>query len=245
MSQLHTAPSLSNSVISLKGRRLKQEDFCYASGDSRFISVFDGHGGKSVASYACNGLYVAFLQHLGESQRSHSRAEIEAAFVAAAATVSQQIDRFPMWLYQGSTACSVFVNVDEDSAAPVSYTSMNIGDSRAVLARGRETIPLTIDHKPDSPSELKRILALGGKVHWHGLVDKQSRRPIAGTGVYRVNGNLAVSRALGDKAERPCCSPEPDVSTVAASVADEFILAATDGLWDVFTSEDAVQYLQV
>lgn len=44
-----------------------------------------------------------------------------------------------------------------------------------------------------------------GKVHWFGFLDPEGG-PMEGTGVYRINGNLAVARAIGDIDERPFVS---------------------------------------
>ena len=52
--------------------------------------------------------------------------------------------------------------------ADYSIISCNIGDSRAILSRHGKAIDLTVDHKPDSPSEKARIEKLGGYVKWHG-----------------------------------------------------------------------------
>ena len=49
-----------------------------------------------------------------------------------------------------------------------SIISCNIGDSRAVLSRRGAALDLTVDHKPDDPSEKARIEKLGGFVKWHG-----------------------------------------------------------------------------
>ncbi len=57
----------------------------------------------------------------------------------------------------------------------------NCGDSRAVLSRGGRPVLVTQDHKPSNPPERERIQAAGGSVM-----------------MQRVNGSLAVSRALGD-----------------------------------------------
>lgn len=61
----------------------------------------------------------------------------------------------------------------------------NAGDSRAVMCRSGKAIALSIDHKPTSDSERKRIEAAGGFVSEIG-------------GICRVNGNLNLSRAIGD-----------------------------------------------
>ena len=62
----------------------------------------------------------------------------------------------------------------------------NAGDSRAVLCDGAgRARPLSVDHKPAAPAEAARIRAAGGFVSSFG-------------GVARVNGNLSLSRAIGD-----------------------------------------------
>uniref|UniRef100_A0A7S3QPM9 PPM-type phosphatase domain-containing protein n=1 Tax=Dunaliella tertiolecta TaxID=3047 RepID=A0A7S3QPM9_DUNTE len=61
----------------------------------------------------------------------------------------------------------------------------NAGDSRGVLCRGSTAVPLSEDHKPASERERSRIIAAGGFLSEIG-------------GVCRVNGNLNLSRAIGD-----------------------------------------------
>lgn len=68
--------------------------------------------------------------------------------------------------------------------------------------------------------------------------------PIEERGIYRVNGNLALSRAIGDRSERPHVTAEPDVISVPVQDDDEFIIVATDGLWDVMDSHEAVEYVR-
>ena len=75
----------------------------------------------------------------------------------------------------GCTANVVFI----DSMKKI-YAA-NAGDSRAVLARAGKAVPLSFDHKPDDEGELKRI-EKAGSVVTEG----------------RVDGNLNLSRALGD-----------------------------------------------
>ena len=64
-------------------------------------------------------------------------------------------------------------------------------------------------------------------------------------GIFRVNGNLALSRAIGDRSERPIVTAEPEIISVPIEDGvDEFILLASDGLWDVMDSQDAVDYVK-
>lgn len=121
--------------------------------------------------------------------------------------------------------------------------SLNIGDSRAVLCRGGRAFDLTIDHKPNLPSEKERIENLGGKIGWDGYLGPD-RQPISGMGAWRVNDSLAVSRAIGDKHDRPCITADPDIFSLDWKPGiDTFIVLASDGLWDVITSDECVQFV--
>jgi len=104
----------------------------------------------------------------------------------------------------------------------------NAGDSRAVLCRKGRAVDLSIDQKPTSPKELKRILEAGGIVSSNG----------------RVNGELAVPRSLGDIALHPFVTWEPDVMSYTLTPDDEFIIIACDGVWDVLNSQQAVNIVR-
>jgi len=64
----------------------------------------------------------------------------------------------------------------------------------------------------------------------------------------RVNGQLAVSRALGDadfKNTLPVVSNCPEISEMLLQESDEFVVMGCDGLWDVMTSQEAVDFVRV
>lgn len=68
--------------------------------------------------------------------------------------------------------------------------------------------------------------------------------PVEGSGVYRINGNLAVARAVGDRSERPFVSADCEVKVFDGDKEkDEFVILASDGLWDVMTSQQAVSFV--
>lgn len=186
------------------------------------------------------------------------------ALMAAYASVDRQVQRISHWSFTGSTSCGVWLvdgssdagrDSEEDgenggggdSASPKIrhyYITANVGDSRAVLSRNGTAIDLSRDHKPCDPKERERIEGVGGSVVWHGHVDPDGV-PIPGAGLYRVNGNLAMSRAIGDRSERPAVSAAPEISVVPAGGADhdDFLVIATDGLWDVMDSNDVCAYV--
>ena len=87
--------------------------------------------------------------------------------------------------YAGCTATTMLITQNEIICA-------NAGDSRTVLSRGGKALPLSQDHKPDDMAERKRIYAAGGFVE-----------------ASRVNGMLALSRALGDFEYKKCPNKQP------------------------------------
>ncbi|EED93828.1 hypothetical protein THAPSDRAFT_3570 [Thalassiosira pseudonana CCMP1335] len=142
----------------------------------------------------------------------------------------------------GSTSCAVFIHEHENASRTI--LSANVGDSRAVLGRNNGmAVNLTKDHKPNDATERKRVEALKGSVDWCGEVD-ESGSPIDDTGVYRINGNLALSRSIGDRSERPWVSNSVDISCFPIEEEnDVFIVIATDGLFDVMTSQEVVSFV--
>ena len=180
--------------------------------------------------------------------------------------VDESVQRVSHWSYQGSCAvCCMLVDIDTNEvfikSDDVNNTYhdgdqgnsvhshrktaiiANIGDSRAVLGRAGIAIPLSIDHKPNNPLERKRILSCGGSIKWCGAVDLKGR-PIRNTGIYRVNGNLAISRAIGDRSERPHVCSDVDIFSYDLDETDDFIILASDGIWDVLSSQDVVSFIQ-
>jgi len=68
----------------------------------------------------------------------------------------------------------------------------------------------------------------------------------------RVNGNLNLSRSIGDLKYKkvPNIAPadqmitaQPDIKSVILNEKDEFVILACDGIWDCLTNEEAVKYV--
>ncbi|CAH1391589.1 unnamed protein product [Nezara viridula] len=110
----------------------------------------------------------------------------------------------------------------------------NVGDSRGVMCNSKgKAIPLSFDHKPQQSREKKRIEEAGGSVSFNG--------------VWRVAGILATSRALGDYPlkDRKLVIADPDILTFElGDHKPEFIVLASDGLWDTFSNEEVVSFIR-
>ena len=112
-----------------------------------------------------------------------------------------------------------------------------------MLSRGKRAVDLTRDHKPNDPIERARVEGIGGSVAFNGHFDRNGN-PIESSGVYRINQNLAVARAIGDRGERPYVSSEVEIKEFKGDLQkDEFIIMASDGIWDVMSSQEAVTYV--
>jgi protein phosphatase 2C family protein 2/3 len=144
-------------------------------------------------------------------------------------------------MISGSTGVIVLVKAPQVPGNPPMIFCANVGDSRAVLCRAGRKVDLSFDHKAKRPDERARILAAGGTV----VKD-------------RLHGVLAVSRAFGDGEHKmglgeelwgkefsaDPLSAEPEVTHEALQPNDEFVIVACDGIWDVMTSQQAVNFVR-
>lgn len=235
-------PPLYTSTCSVQGARPYQEDELLIEDDGRFVCVFDGHGGKQISRYLRQNLFASYQAALSiGSKEDLSTSNVQTAIKNALLRVDDEVCKIGQWSYTGSTAVVCIISLDSDGERTV--VTANVGDSRAVLCRNGLAVDLSKDHKPIDEDEVERIENLGGSVDWCGDVDPVTDEPILHTGVYRVNSNLALSRAIGDKSERPFISNEADISTHVVEDGDSFIVLASDGLFDVMTSQEVVSFV--
>ncbi|PHT32630.1 putative protein phosphatase 2C 53 [Capsicum baccatum] len=200
---------------------------------THFFGVYDGHGGSQVANYCRDRIHAVLAEELesfvmnlnDESIRQNCQELWNRAFTNCFLKVDAEIggdaSHEPVAPETvGSTAVVAIVCSSHIIVA-------NCGDSRAVLCRGKEPMPLSVDHKPNREDEYKRIEAAGGKViQWNG---------------HRVFGVLAMSRSIGDKYLKPWIIPDPEVTFIPRTKDDECLILASDGLWDVMTNEEACE----
>ncbi|XVF56406.1 hypothetical protein PTKIN_Ptkin06aG0118100 [Pterospermum kingtungense] len=118
----------------------------------------------------------------------------------------------------------------------------NVGDSRAVLGtRDKNSsltaVQLTVDLKPNLPAEAERIRKCKGRVF--ALQDEPE--------VARVwlpnndSPGLAMARAFGDFCLKDFgLISVPEISCRRLTEKDEFIVLATDGIWDVLSNKEVV-----
>ena len=105
----------------------------------------------------------------------------------------------------------------------------NAGDSRCVLGEGGRALPMSFDHKPQNKKERERIYKAGSTVNVEG----------------RIDGNLNLSRAIGDIAHKKntriplqdqAVTSFPDVKVHPISNKTDFAIMGCDGIWETKTS---------
>lgn len=122
---------------------------------------------------------------------------------------------------------SISSSIRDPDRKRVLYTA-NAGDARVVLCRSGRAMRLSYDHKGSDVSEGQRVQQAGGTILNN-----------------RVNGVLAVTRALGDAYMKDLVTGHPyTTETVLIPGEDEFIILACDGLWDVCTDQQAVDLIR-
>ncbi|XP_065558567.1 uncharacterized protein LOC136026171 isoform X4 [Artemia franciscana] len=176
-----------------------------------YYAIFDGHGGTDAAFYAAAHLHYNLVHS------PYFPDDIPQAIRQAFKETDQGF--LEISLKCGTTAlCALLYGNDLFVAWA--------GDSQAIISRSGEVQVLVNPHRPTREDEVKRVESLGGMVsHWDG--------------VYRVNGMLSVSRAIGDKQMKPFISSDPEITRTSLDGAD-FLILGCDGLWDCVSFEEAV-----
>lgn len=228
------------------------------AGQYLYAAVYDGHGGEHAAQWLSKQLHHTVHSSITDGGNGNSTSSMSdrmvSSFLSADRELLAHLEQIggETTAGSGSTATVVVVKGDRLVVA-------NVGDSEAVLSRKGEAVQLATQHRvygsgPGVQAEINRIKAVGG---W---VDDG-----------RVCSVLAVSRAFGDWefkgagltrllqsgiekgfwdssfAEQQAFTADPvvvtpDVSETVLTPDDEFLIIASDGLWDVLPPREAVSW---
>ncbi|GBG30290.1 Copper-transporting ATPase RAN1 [Hondaea fermentalgiana] len=226
-------------LSSMQGWRVTMEDAhahtlpIPGAPDMAFFGVFDGHGGDLAARYAAANVlnYIEASDAYQEMIESGTEDPEEQATALATAMIEGFIDCDESMKdlrevktgqdFSGSTGTCVFVT-------PTHWIFANTGDSRSVLFSGGKPKFGTKDQKPSDPEEEARVVDAGG-----AIIDN------------RVNGDLASARSFGDfrykiddalPPSKQQITVVPVTTIVPRSEADNFVVLACDGIWDVMTN---------
>ncbi|GMH07365.1 hypothetical protein Nepgr_009205 [Nepenthes gracilis] len=208
------------SVCCKRGRRATMEDRYSAvlniQGDSKqaFFGVFDGHGGAKAAEFAAENLEKNIMDEVIKTKEDDIQEAVKRGYLKT------DLDFMEKDLHGGSCCVTALIRNGN-------LVVSNAGDCRAVLSRGGVAEALTTDHRPSREDEKYRIQAMGGYVDCFN-------------GVWRIQGSLAVSRGIGDRHFKQWVIAEPDTQVHRITADYEFLILASDGLWDKVTNQEAV-----
>ncbi|XP_047970619.1 probable protein phosphatase 2C 60 [Salvia hispanica] len=223
-----------------------------------FVGVYDGHGGPETSRFINDHLFPHLKRFAAEHQ-SMSVEVIRKAFQATEdgffSVVSRHWPTRPQIAAVGS-CCLVGIICNG------TLYIANLGDSRAVLGRLVKAtgevlaIQLSAEHNASFESVRQELQSLHPDDS-HIVVLKHN--------VWRVKGLIQISRSIGDvylkKAEfnreplfqkfrlrepfkRPILSADPAIAVQQLLPHDQFIIFASDGLWEHLTNQEAVDIVQ-
>ncbi|KAJ4770425.1 protein kinase family protein / protein phosphatase 2C (PP2C) family protein [Rhynchospora pubera] len=228
-------PTLSWGSFSTCGRRETMEDAhfmkpcMFDDHDIHAFGIFDGHRGAAAAEFSARAI-PAFLQNYCHTE-SPSDMLIEAFTKTDAAfrdelLLCRNSKRITQkeW-HPGCTAITALVIREKLYVA-------NAGDCRAILNRAGQPFPMSKDHVASCADERERVTNEGMDVKWQ--VDTWRVGPAA----------LQVTRSIGDDDLKPAVTARPEIIEATLSSQDEFLVMASDGLWDVLTNEDVISIIK-
>ncbi|GLT55125.1 hypothetical protein SLA2020_282740 [Shorea laevis] len=223
-----------------------------------FIGVYDGHGGPETSRYVNDHLFQ-HLKRFTTEQQSMSVDVIRKAFQATEdGFLSVVTKQWPIKPLIAAVGSCVLVGVVCGGTLYIA----NLGDSRAVLGRVVKAteevlaIQLSVEHNVSIESVRQEL---------HSLHPDDPQIVVLKHNVWRVKGLIQISRSIGDeylkKAEfnreplyskfrlrqplkRPILSSEPTISVHPLQPHDQFIIFASDGLWEHLSNQEAVDIVQ-
>ena len=216
--------SFSMSWSETRGRRPDQQDSIaiiknIQDKNIHYLGLYDGHGGTISSEITGDILHTLFIERLSKLEKL-SKEKIIPLFSES------------FWELNDYLKAK---NINDGTAVNVIFLTPNLiycanaGDSRSILVKdGGIAYPLSIDHKPEDDDERKRIEEAGGFV----------------TESKRVNGVLALSRAIGDADLQPPITCEPNVTVTEITPEDKYLVMGCDGLWDVLDSDQVAQAIK-
>ena len=180
------------------------------------ITLFDGHGGDLVSSFLAHNFDKYFKKNISEEN------QIKKSILKTFSDLNNKIKENS--LNGGSTGTILYIKEEENKK--ILYCA-NVGDTRCTLYNDKIYEKLSYDHRANDPREKKRIINSGGNLR-NG----------------RVNGKLMLSRTFGDfefKDFGVKCEPYIFRKEIDVNIKNQFIVLASDGIWD-HLKEKEIQY---
>ncbi|KAH0602827.1 uncharacterized protein H6S33_008477 [Morchella sextelata] len=195
--------------------------------DNGYFAIFDGHAGTYAADWCGKKLHLV----LEDTIRKHPNTPIPELLDMTFTNCDGQLEKLPVRNSGCTAVCAVLRW--EDRPVPNSVGQLDAAKGKGVVNDENSKPSLNL------ATERQRVLYTA-----NGSDENEGKRVANAGGLIlnnRVNGVLAVTRALGDSYMKELVTGHPyTTETVLQPEADEFIILACDGLWDVCSDQEAV-----
>lgn len=197
----------------------------------RLYGIFDGHGGDACAKYLAKNLpsYLKTKLENALGKCSSKRAENAAIFNTLKLTfVELGAEYRKSALVNGGSTANIVLIFKK------TLWTANVGDTRSILVLNDKAIALSEDAKP-ALEKYKRG------------VEKRQCVVLEVNGIARVEGILAIARAVGHKEIASGVSPRSKVTKYSFQYSPKgrnYLVIACDGLWDVASSNQVALTVQ-
>ena len=188
------------------------------------FEIFDGHGGDEMSSYLQANLAKIYKQNL-LLNKGNIILSLKNAFHDADDEMREQLN------IEGLGSTGTLVHIVKGLGPSLEVYSANVGDSRVSLISPEHIIRLSCDHRTTDEKEKKRILEAGMEI-----IDD------------RICGTLMLTRIFGNyeyKEENEkdnntglICEPFISKINIDLNIENQFLILASDGIWDILTEED-------
>ena len=198
------------------------------SKDQMLFELFDGHGGEDISNFLQQNFAQIYKQYL-EINNYDIPKSLSYSFKEADKLIKESLNNVDG---MGSTGTIIHLFWEKKNKLMV-YTA-NVGDSRVSLISPTHIIRLSYDHRMSDEKEKERILEAGVEVEEN-----------------RIGGELMLTRIFGDYEFKDkknknglICEPFLSKIKIDLNIVDQFLILASDGIWDLVTEKEIQQMIK-
>lgn len=193
-----------------------------------YCSIFDGHGGGEISKTLSDPKKINISKYLCNKSSNIANSSFKNKDIIQLFSYIQEKLKND-YIKSNTMGSTALISLIYPYHNKFQLKIINLGDSRIIACNEKNmALPLSVDHKPNTYGEKKRILQQGGIIKYQKNDDP------------RING-MSVSRAFGDL-DNKFISQKPDIFTYKLNNI-KFIIMGCDGVWDVIGNQEAVDFV--
>jgi len=223
------------------------EDKYFINKTRKWYGVFDGHGSNICSEYVQRRMPEKLIELVDGGKA------VDVALPIAYQVIDEEfMDKYSHLKGMAVGSCALVAAFQEDNIICIA----NAGDSLAIMARRNtdgvlKPVVLNSEHNTRNIAEVE-------------LLRKRTTDPLPIRGApnddtpgSRIGGMISVTRALGDGLLKklhmtlpvyakhlPYLTSEPEITKFQISSRDEFVILATDGLFEHVSFDDVLGWIQ-